>query len=138
MHHHRDGGFLAQANCGLDVLLIGVSVPLIHFFGLASGTLFGLPASLVFDRLFFQVIDGFVYRDAHVFRLRQPDQRPLGRINGDFGFMTVFFDGEDNFGFELITKNFADFCEAGFYFFADRGSDFVVSSGVLHVHERPS
>jgi hypothetical protein len=52
--------------------------------------------------------------------------------------MTMFFNGEDNLGFELIGKNFADFCKTGFYFFADGSGDFVVSSGVLHVHERPS
>ena len=67
-----------------------------------------------------------------------PTSGPVSRVDGDFCFMTMFFDGEDNFGFELVAKNFADFCEAGFYFFADGGGDFVVSSGVLHVHERPS
>ena len=70
--------------------------------------------------------------------LRQADQRSVARSDGDFCFMTMFFDGQDNLGFELVAKNFADFCEAGFYFFADGGSDFVLSSGVFHVHERPS
>jgi hypothetical protein len=50
----------------------------------------------------------------------------------------MFFDGEDHFGFKSVAQNFADFREAGFYFFADAGSDFVVSSRVFHVHERPS
>src|ERR1039458_2686547 len=45
---------------------------------------------------------------------------------------------EDGFGFEAVAENFADFSEAGFHFFTDGGSYFVVSSGVFHVHERPS
>jgi len=55
-----------------------------------------------------------------------------------FGFVAVLFDGEDGFGFEAVAENFADFSEAKFYFFTDGGSDFVVSSGIFHVHERPS
>jgi hypothetical protein len=52
--------------------------------------------------------------------------------------MAVFLDSEDYFGLEFVAQDFADFDEAGFYFFADGVGDFVLSSGVLHVHERPS
>jgi hypothetical protein len=38
-------------------------------------------------------------------------------------------------GFKLVAEDFADFGEAGFYFAADGGSHFAVSSGVFHVHE---
>jgi hypothetical protein len=52
--------------------------------------------------------------------------------------MAVFLDSEDYFGLEFVAQDFADFGEAGFYFFADGVGDFVLSSRVLHVHERPS
>src|ERR1700678_766913 len=47
----------------------------------------------------------------------------------------MFFDGEDDLGFKSIAENFADLGEAGFYLAADGGSDFIVSSGIFHVHE---
>jgi hypothetical protein len=52
--------------------------------------------------------------------------------------MTVLLYCEDDFGIESVAQYLADFCEAGFYFFADGVSNFVLSSGVFHVHERPS
>jgi hypothetical protein len=51
--------------------------------------------------------------------------------------MTVFFDRENDFGFKSVAQDFSDFTEAGFNFFADGGGDFVLSSGVFHVHEAP-
>ena len=97
-----------------------------------------MPAGLVFHRLLFEVVEGFVDGDGHVLGLGQADERAVARADGDFGFVAVLFDGEDDFGFEFVAEDFADFGEAGFYFFADGGSYFVVPAGVFHVHERPS
>jgi len=52
--------------------------------------------------------------------------------------VAVAFDGEEALASKRSPENFADFSEAKFYFFTDGGSDFVVSSGLFHVHERPS
>jgi hypothetical protein len=52
--------------------------------------------------------------------------------------VTMFLDGEDYLGFKSVAQDFADFCEASFYFFTDGGSYFVVPAGIFHVHERPS
>ena len=84
------------------------------------------------------MVEGFVDGDGHVLGLSQADQRAIARADGDFGFVAVLFDGEDDLGFKSVAQNFADFCEAGFNFFADGGSNFVVSASVFHVHERPS
>jgi hypothetical protein len=48
--------------------------------------------------------------------------------------VTVFFYGEDDMRFEFVAEDFADFCKAGFYFFANGWSYFVVPAGVFHVH----
>ena len=48
--------------------------------------------------------------------------------------VAVFLDGEDYVGVKPVAEDFADFVEAGFNFFADGGSYFVVSAGVFHVH----
>ena len=136
--HDRDSGFLGEADDGLNVFLRGMAVPLLVFFTFAGGTLLGLPARLVFDRLLFEMVEGFVDGDAHVLGLSEADQRTIAGANGDFGFMTVLLDGQNDLGFESVAQDFADFREAGFNFFADGGGDFVLSSGVLHVHERHS
>ena len=73
----------------------------------------------------------------HVLGLSQADQRAIARADGDFGFVAMLLDGKDDVGVKAVAQNFADFCEAGFYFLADGGSDYVVSASVFHVHERP-
>src|SRR5579884_3353508 len=50
----------------------------------------------------------------------------------------MFLHSQNHFGFELVSKNFSDFAEAGFNFLANGGSYFVLPAGVFHVHERPS
>src|SRR5690349_23414370 len=115
-----------------------MAVPSFGFFALAGRAFFRLPAGLVLDGLLLEMIESFVDRDRHVFCLGKADERSIAGINRNFGFMAVFFDSEDDFGFELIAEDFADFGEAGFYFFTDGVGNFVLSSGVLHVHERPS
>ena len=138
VHDDRHGCLFGQADGGLHGFgaLRGVAVPLLHFLALARRALFGLPASFVFHGLLFQVVEGFVDGDRHVLGLGQADQRAVGRADGDLGFVAMLFDCEDHLGFESVAQDFAEFCEAGFYFFADGGSDLVVPSGVFHVHER--
>ena len=77
-------------------------------------------------------------RDSHVLGLGQADQRAVSRAYRDLCFMTVLFDAEDNFGFELVAQDFTNPGEPGFYFFADGRSYFVMPPGVFHVHERHS
>src|SRR5579862_6526919 len=115
-----------------------VAVPLLYFLALARGTLFGLPFRFVLHCLLFEMVERSADRDHHIFGLSQADQRAISRVDGDLGLMAVLFDAEDGLGFEAITKNLADFCETGFYFFADGGGYFIMSAGVFHVHERPS
>ena len=83
------------------------------------------------------MVERFVDGDGHVPGLGQADQRSIAGADGDFGFVAVLLDGENDFAVKPVAQNFADFCEAGFNFFADGGSDYVVSAGVFHVHERP-
>src|SRR5579862_719968 len=113
-------------------------VPLLLLFALAGRTLLRLPPRLVLDRLLLEVLKGFVDGDRHVLRLSQANQRAIARIDGDFGFMAVLLDGEYHLGFESVAEDFADLGEAGFDFFANGVGNFVLSSGVFHVHERPS
>jgi hypothetical protein len=49
--------------------------------------------------------------------------------------VAVLFYGQDDVSFESVTENFANLGKSGFDFFPDGGSDFVVTSGVFHVHE---
>src|SRR5438270_3292005 len=139
VNHDGHSGFFRDSDDGLQFLLRRgtVAVPLLHFFTLAGGALLRHPLCLIFDRLLFQVVDGLVHRNGHVLGLSQADQWTIAGADGDFGFVAVFFDGEDNIGIKSVAQNFADFAKAGFYFFADDGSDYVVSSRVFHVHEGP-
>jgi hypothetical protein len=75
VHDYCDGGLFGQAYRGLDGsgFLRRVAVPLLYFFSLASGALLGLPAGFVFHRLLFEVVEGFVDGDRHVFRLGEAD-----------------------------------------------------------------
>src|SRR5215472_12287052 len=114
-----------------------MAVPFFGFFALAGGPLLRLQPGLVLDGLLLEMIESFIDRDGHVFRLGKTDQWSIAGVNRDFSFMPVFFDSEDDLGLEFITQDFADFGKAGFYFLADGVGDFVLSSGVLHVHERP-
>jgi len=145
VHGDGDGGFFGDADFSLSagfgagsIPWHRVTVPLFYFLALAGGAFFGFPLGLVLHGLLFEVVEGAADGDHHVFGLGQADQWPIARVNGGFGFVAVLFDGEDGFGFEAVAENFADFSEAKFYFFTDGGSDFVVSSGIFHVHERPS
>jgi hypothetical protein len=144
VHHDGDGGFFRGADYGLQFGLRvaaidphGVAVPLLHFFGLTGGALLRHPAGFVFDRLFFEMVESFADSNGHVLGLSQSDDGAIARADGDFGFVAMLLDGEDDFAVESVAQNFADFCEAGLYFFADAGSNYVVSASVFHVHERP-
>ena len=72
------------------------------------------PASLVFDRLFFQVLEGLNNGGLHVARLGYAYQRAISRADGDFGLVAMLLDGENHLGIELIAQNFSDFGQAGF------------------------
>jgi hypothetical protein len=50
----------------------------------------------------------------------------------------MLLDGEDDLGFKAVAQDFADFCEASLYLFADDGSYYVMPASVFHIHERPS
>ncbi len=76
--------------------------------------LLAAPAGLVFDRLLFQVVDGLVDGGLHVAGLSYADQRSVARADGDFRFVTVFFDGQDYLAIEFVAENLADFGQAGF------------------------
>src|SRR5580704_8581207 len=140
VHDDRHGCLFRQANGGLHGFggLRGVAVPLLHFLALACRALFGLPASFVFHRLLFQVVEGFVDGDRHVLGLGQADQRAVARADGDFGFVAVLLYGEDHLGFKFVAEDFSEFGDPAFYYLAAGGSYFVVPAGVFHVHERPS
>src|ERR1700722_3300531 len=83
------------------------------------------------------MVERFIDGDDHFPGLGQANQRAVAGADVDFSFVAVLFDGEDHLGFKSVAENFADLGEAGFDFFADGGSNFVVSSRVFHVHERP-
>jgi hypothetical protein len=83
------------------------------------------------------MVERFVDRDGHVLGLGQADQRAVAGADGDFGLVAVLLDSENDFAIKSVAQNFADFCEAGFNFFADAGSNYEVSASVFHVHERP-
>src|SRR5271170_7792207 len=100
-------------------------------------TFLGAPAGLVFDGLFFQMLDGFVDGRGHVAGLSQSDERSVARADGDLSLVAAFLDGKDDFGLEFVSQDFADFRKARFNVLADGGSYLVVPAGVFHVHERP-
>ena len=60
------------------------------------------PAGFVFDRLLLEVVESFVDGDGHVLGLSKADQRTVAGADGDFGFVTVLFNGEDDLGFEAV------------------------------------
>ena len=79
-----------------------MAIPFLDFFALARRALLGLPSGLVFDRLLFQMVEGFADGDGHVAGLGQADERAVARADGDFGFVAVLFDGENHLGFEFV------------------------------------
>src|SRR5580700_3323503 len=142
MHDHRYSRFFRETDRGLQVVLRGqrrrrMAVPLFCFFNFARRAFLRLPARFVFDGLLFQMVERFIDGDDHFPGLGQANQRAVAGADVDFSFVAVLFDGEDHLGFKSVAENFADLGEAGFDFFADGGSNFVVSSRVFHVHERP-
>src|SRR5205085_3850188 len=58
--------------------------------------------------------------------------------DGDLRFVAVLFHGENHMSIEVIAQDFSDLDKAVLDLFADCGSDFVLPSGVLHVHRTPS
>ena len=96
---------LQRRSARIGTLLIDsrrVAVPFLHFFALAGGALLRHPAGFVFDRLFFEVVEGFADGDGHVLGLSQADQRAIARADGDFGFVAMLFDGEDDIGIKSV------------------------------------
>ena len=137
MHHDAHQGFFGEPHGGVDFLRRGLAVPFLGFVFLLLMALLAAPARVVLDRLLLQVIERFADGGDHVSGLRQSDQRAIARADGDFGFVAVFLDRQDHLGFKFVAQDLADFCQAGFDFFADARGDFVVPAGVFHVHERP-
>src|SRR5215469_11149037 len=99
--------------------------------------LLAAPPCLVFDRLRLKVLEGRIDRRNHISSLRQPDERPVARTYRDLGSVAVLFQSQDDLRIKLIAEDLADLGEASFNFFADSGSDFILSPGVFHVHEVP-
>ena len=96
-----------------QTVLGALSVPLLVVVLLLVAFL-AAPASLVFDCLLFQVIDGLVDGGLHVPGLSDPHQRSVARADGDFRLVAVLFDGQDYFAVKFVAENLADFCQAGF------------------------
>ena len=76
-----------------SVPLRRVAIPLLHFFALAGGALLRLPFGFVLHGLLLEVVESSADGDHHIFGLRHADERAIARVDGDFGFMTVFFNG---------------------------------------------
>ncbi len=74
----------------------------------------GAPAGLVFDRLFFQMIESFVDGGGHVAGLGESDQRTVARADGDLGLVAVLLDRQNDLGFKFVAQDFADFCRGRF------------------------
>jgi hypothetical protein len=51
--------------------------------------------------------------------------------------VAALLDRQNYFGLKLVAENFADLAKTGFNFLANGGSNFKVSAGEFHVHERP-
>ncbi len=79
---------------------------------------------------FQRLVDG----GKHVGGNREADNGMIARRDGDLCLMAMFFYRENDFNFEVIAENFSDFCQAGFNFLADCGSDLILPSSVFHVH----
>src|ERR1700689_90336 len=142
VHHDGDSRLLRHADYGLQIglrhILLDVrrvAIPLLHFLALARRALLRLPARFVLDGLLLEMVEGFVDGDGHVLGLSQADQRAIARADGDFSFVAMLFNREDDFGIKSVAQNLADLREAGFYFFADSGSDGVMSASIFDVHD---
>src|ERR1700721_3556194 len=101
-----------------------MAVPLFYFFALAGRPLLRLPAGFVFYRPLFQMIQSLPYGDTHILRLSQADQRAIARADGDFRFVTVLLDCENNFRIEFIAQDLAQLRKPAFYFLAGGGVSF--------------
>jgi hypothetical protein len=84
------------------------------------------------------MFEGLIDGRTHITGLSQSHNRSIARADCDLGLVAVLFHGQDHFGVEFIAQNFADFCKAVLYGFANGGSDFILPAGIFHVHERPS
>src|SRR5207253_8945260 len=134
VHHHRNGRLLAQSDSRLqDFRLRFPSIPFLLLMPFLA-----TPARLVFDRLSLEMLERLINRRNHVPSLSYSNQRSVAWIDRDLSLMAMFLYGQDDFAVEFIAQNFADFRKAGFNFFADGGSDFILPASVFHVHERPS
>ena len=115
-----DGGKLVydQGNlCGFGESDRGRQALLLRFLAipfLQVVAFLAAPARLVFDRLLFQMLEGFVDGGLHVAGLGFADQRSVARADGDFRFVAALFDGQDHFGIKFVAQDFADFGQAGF------------------------
>src|ERR1700737_4375314 len=84
------------------------------------------------------MIQGFIDGGSHIPGLGQGNQRPIARVDRYLRLMALFFEGKDYFCIELVVQNLAYFCKTAFNFFSDDGSDFILPTGVFHIHERHS
>ena len=80
------------------------------------------------------MLDRLVHRDNHFSGFGQPDQVPTTALYRNFSNITVLFDGQDDFAFEVVAQDFGEFAEAGFHLVTDGGSYFKLPSKVLYVH----
>src|SRR5580698_1419584 len=96
------------------------------------------PSGLILDCLLLQMFESFNDCRRHVTGLGLTDQRPVPRIDRNFGLVAAFFHRQNHLGLKLVAENFADLCKTGFNFLANGGSNFKMPTSEFYVHERPS
>src|SRR5580698_10940341 len=104
-----NGAGFTQANGSDDGVLGLAPVPLLGTDTFMIVAFLRTPTGLVFDRLLFQVFEGFVDRGRHVTGLGFTDQGTVARADGNFGLVTTLLDRENDLGLKLVAQNFADF-----------------------------
>src|SRR6185312_7962371 len=96
------------------------------------------PTALVLHCLAIDFVERLAYSSRHLGRLGQANERMIANLDGDFRDVAVFFQGEDYVRIEGADKEFFEFAQAVFHLLAHCGSDFILPSGVLDVHQTPS
>ena len=105
---------------------------------LLGRALAGADAALVLDRLAVNAVKSFTDGGHHLGGLGHAYDGMIAHGDGDLRFVAVLFHGENHMSIEVIAQDFSDLDEAVLDLLADCGSDFVLPSGVLHVHRTPS
>ena len=100
-------------------------------------TLLGPPAGFVLQRLAVDFLKSLADGANHVPGFCDTDKGMIANFDSNFGNVAMFFGSEDDVRIEGAAEEFLQFCKAVFNLLADRGSDFVLPSGVLNIHELP-